>query len=278
VARVGIGGAVVAAAGATACSLLVSTSGFSGGGSDAGPDVAFSPAEAGVADGGARVDAGDARAGDGGDASPPGDPDLLGAWSFDEMVGVTAHDASGKGHDAALDGALFVADGVSGGAVQLDEDAKVRVALLDGPAFPKDGTISLWFRHAYTVSDGDRGLFDGWDKTRSHVFLRRVGGATPTHFQAALQPADVTGTGAYAFASSFDTPAGVWTHVVITWSDTSRAGALYVDGALIAIESYDYDFEPQGQSFTLGDGFIGEIDEVRLYARALSGAEVVALP
>lgn len=69
-----------------------------------------------------------------------------------------------------------------------------------------------------------------------------------------------------------------WTHVVVTWSEQNARGRVYRDGTLLEEHEYPQPFAPDGQRFQLGRGFVGMIDEVRLYARELTPSEVAAVP
>lgn len=245
-----------------ACSLLLSTSDLDGPG-----DPASAGAEAGE-DGVATGEAGAAV------------PNLIGSWSFEEQSGRTAQDSSGQGNHGQLGASVtWTPDGARGGAVRFagNSDA-VTVASLAAGAFPTSGTLSLWFRYTFAENDpASRSILDDWTRDRGHIFLRRPNGTTDRTFQVALQPHDVALEG-YTFVHRFDVASQTWVHVVLTWDAVEKAGAFYVDGTVVLREAYKNDFSPNGQRFVLGQRFIGEIDEVRLYDRALAEAEVATLP
>jgi hypothetical protein len=80
-------------------------------------------------------------------------------------------------------------------------------------------------------------------------------------------------------------PAGVWTHVAVTRSGST--GTLYVNGAQVA-QNTAMTLSPSslgsttqnwiGRSQYGSDAFLdGQVDEFRIYNRALSAAEVLAL-
>jgi large repetitive protein len=262
---------------ASGCSLLISTDDLDKGSSSSTGGSGGSPPDGGaVTTGGGDGGGGGTSttgAGGGGGAIDPG---LIAAWSFDETSGGVAQDSTGHGHDAILtSSASFTPDGQNGGALELHGLDFASVASLTGAVFPQTGTFSLWFRFSFDPADvTGRGIFDDYDTTRGHVFIRRAPNADPGQFQAVLQAAG----GQYAFAAGIDAEQGVWRHVVVTWDASSEKAALYLDGALASSDSYAYPFEITYQSFKLGDGFVGAIDEVRLYDRALPPAEAGALP
>lgn len=263
----------------TACSLLVSTSGLEGGGdtTDGGGTPPVSPDAPGPPPPPPPGTDGSTSGGDADVDAPPKDPTLVAYWAFDETAGVVAHDSSGNGHDAMLTGgAHFDASGAKSNCVRLGGGGdQIAVSSLDG-SFPTSGTFSIWFRDDVPTSGGnDQELLDGWDKTRAHVFARHVSGEAANVFQVALQP--VTTAGDYAYATEFTVTTATWTHLVVTWDAASKFGVVYVDGTVVQSSAYLKDFTPTQEIVRFGESLNGAIDEVRLYSRVLSGAEIVAL-
>ncbi len=269
--------AVAFAASLAACSLLVSTDDLSSdaAGVDAGGDVVVADAPA-SSDGGSGPDAPD------GGADAAIDPSLVGWWTFDETTGSTVFDKSGRGHDMAVSGVTFAPTGGKyGGAGIFATGSFGVVEALGGAGFPLSGTISIWFSHALADS-GDtfntRGLFDTWDKTRSHVFIRRYSMDAPGMLQVAVQAQSTIGD--YAWVQSFIAPRDAWTHVVLAWDSSTDRAALWVNGAPVRNGPYDKypGTKPTMQELRIGKDFIGAIDEVRLYARVLTPAEALMVP
>ena len=259
----------------TACSLLVSTSGLSTA-ADAPPAAAEGGAdssEAAASPVDAAVDANDGSADTGVDAAV--DPHLLAEYRFDDAPGMIAHDTSGNLRDALLQGDVtFVADGAHGRALALNGGAGGGFLVVDGlagtVAFPASGTLSLWFRWSFSPSEmTERSIFDDYDTTRHHLFIRRVNTDTGTVFQVAAQV-----TSSYAYATDFDVQPNTWTHCVLTWDAAASRAAFYVNGALIAEGAYELKFDVKGQQFRMGDGLIGGLDDVRLFDRVFTAAEV----
>lgn len=250
------------------CSLIVSTSGLTGEPPPQAPDAA--DAAAPVVEAAADADAPEV---DAGVDAPPRDPSIIGEWHFDDTS-----DASGKGNDAVLSGdAVFTADGVRGKCITLAGTGRIRMSTLWGAGFPTNGTLSFYMKYTFSLTDPtDRTLVDSWDGTRAHLFVRRPPNATGQEFQAALQPPNTS----YAWATNFDVAPGAWTHVVLVWRSgdtTTGEGGLYVGKKLVKRTTIDGPFVPTSQQFDLGNRFIGAIDEVVLYDRALSDAEALAL-
>jgi hypothetical protein len=235
-----------------------------------------------------QEDAGDAGSPPSGDAdsAPSGDAGtadpltaaLVGHWTFDEGTGVTAQDSSGRGNHAVLRGAPTWTTGKHGGAIHLDGVKQfVEVLSLWDAKFPTDGTLSLWLKGSFTES-GNRPIFDGYDLSRSHFALRQHD--LPRRLQFLGQIADA-GT---VFSPSFDVPSDTWVHVVLVWDSTNHRIAAYLDGALV----YENDaiasgWAPRDQEVAFGrpssaGGHVGELDDIRLYDRPLTAAEITLIP
>jgi hypothetical protein len=273
-ARIGIAAVAVGAlAFAGACSLLVSTSDLAGG--DAPPMNADANASDATPIDSAIVTEGGLDAG--ADVADARDPSLVAEFSFEDPAGTIARDTSGNGRDAILfGGAAFADKGVRGRALTLGTTAYASVNSLAAAGFPRSGTLSLWFRHQLPADGENRAIFDDYDNARSHVFVRHALAADVNAFQVALQPMDNIGD--YSFICPFTVLPNVWTHVVVSWNEAKSEGGCWVGGALIKISAYLKPFVPTNQVFRLGEQFIGDIDEVRLYSRALSVAEVDLIP
>jgi hypothetical protein len=210
--------------------------------------------------------------------APLTEPNLVAAWLFDELSGTIAKDVTGHGHDGQLQGAAaFGGLGLRGGALVLAGGFDtVVMPSLDGAAFPRSGTFSIHFRYSFTDST-NRGVFDTFTTSRNHLFLRRANNAPIDQFQVAGQYS--MDGGGYAFVDTFTVTIDTWTHVVFTWSEASQLGAVYVDGVQTQTQPYlRTPYVPDQQAFRIGVNYTGLVDEVRLYDRAFSAAEAIAIP
>lgn len=259
-------------------------------------DIPHGPADdGGVAgdDGGVRLDANDTDASNDRDAGAPHDgganvddaptdassaadvrASLIGEWLFDrDDGGPLAPDTSGHGHDGELFGAGVVHDGgIRGGALFTNDGGGIKVTALDFVAFPASGTLALWVRPEGLASDTElRGLFDAWDGSRNHVFVRRTG--APCLLQIALQEND----GGYAWDRNHSLALGTWAHLALTWDAVAHVAVLYVGGVEVGRKTNTGDFEPNQQLVRIGGMFNGVIDEARLFDRPLSASEVGSL-
>lgn len=75
-----------------------------------------------------------------------------------------------------------------------------------------------------------------------------------------------------------------WHHIALVWDGTSRSKQLWIDGLMIAASTVPIAFDAgpvvvgtDSNGNTSTGWFYGLLDEVRIYNRALSSAEIVAL-
>ncbi len=189
-----------------------------------------------------------------------------------------AYDRSGNGYDGTVYGGVITTGKDGNGLALVSTGDKVSVQELDGVAFPATGTLSLWIKGEGYAAQANKRIFDGYDAQRDHLFIRAYAGSTSnpvSGIQVAFQPPDA----AYVFAGTYDLSESQWHHVVVTWDTQNDRGQIYIDGGAPVKDAAisDTNWTPSGQLMQLGNGFIGEIDEVSLYSRVLDEAEVASL-
>ncbi len=201
---------------------------------------------------------------------------LVAHWPLDEGTGVATADRSGNANDGSLiNGPTWLAAGapLAGGAMALRLDGSDDYVDLEVRTLPRaeaSQTIAVWFRNA---ADSPRlrnlvSLFNDDESTGVHlgfdgakVAAWRFGDVEPV----VVSPGE---------------PDGDWHHLAYTWNGTTHR--LYLDGAQVDSGSGAVDPGPvETARFGTWDlpeeVFGGDLDEVRVYARALSAAEITAL-
>jgi hypothetical protein len=212
---------------------------------------------------------------------------LVGWWRFDEGNGTLAGDSSGRGNHARLGGGADFGPGRSGRS-GLDLRGDGNLARVEDPA---DGsldfdagtfTVSAWFRTRQLgpllpdpgapipqiLSKAEEGPAGGRVGYELRILLGGVGFYVWTGNPA---PTDTLEIG---------TSDGRWHHVVGRKGRT--AITLFVDGVPVRQVPAPPGSSSNTAALVFGAGlfggdFDGQIDEVRIYDRALSDAEAVAL-
>jgi uncharacterized protein len=207
-------------------------------------------------------------------AVPPIQP-FVAHYQFDETGGTTAADATGNGRTASLvGGASF-----SAGAVSLaGTDGHVRLpsGILAGA---NDFTVAGRVRLS-TVATWSR-IFDFGSGTNAYMFLTPRSSAGTARFAITTSGAG----GEQRIEAPAALPATAWTHVAVTLA--GNLAVLYVGGAEVA-RNANLTVRPSGLGSTglnylgrsqyAGDPFLsGQLDDFRIYSRALSATEIRAL-
>jgi hypothetical protein len=207
-------------------------------------------------------------------------PELVAWYRFDETGGTSAADASGNpnGGPATLVGGATFGAGRVGNALRLDGSsghARLPSGIL---ANISDFTVSAWVN--LTAATQWARIFDFGSGTGSYMFL------TPRSSAGGMRFAITTGGAAGEQTINSTTPlaTGTWKHVAVTAAGTT--GILSVDGVELARGTIS--LRPSslvttsatyvGRSQYANDPFLnGQVDQLRIYSRALSATEVRAL-
>jgi hypothetical protein len=199
---------------------------------------------------------------------------LIGYWNFDEGSGSIAHDTSGGGHNGTVNGAAWTTGKINTGLTfNGSSNSVITPAMALGGAF----SVSAWVNPSVAPQVGyvriaetnyASGFYLGTDTTGTRYKLIVNGGS------------GVTGSCGYGCAEGGTISSG-W-HLVTATFDGATA-RLYVDNAVVGSDTFT---APSNTNLPLnigisyvgsGYGWNGTIDEVRLYNRALTAAEVNAI-
>ncbi|MBL8210482.1 MAG: putative Ig domain-containing protein [Bryobacterales bacterium] len=202
------------------------------------------------------------------------DPDLVGHWRMDQPAGSTVPDATANAEHGSLAGAGTWITGPRAGAIHLERGAIVTVPDSAGLR-PQNFTLAFWFR---------TNMLQG-----TQVLLAKpVGSGTDNSYCLYLwQNFLVFHTSSYSGAMRAAVAAKTWQHVAVVKSGATVS--LYVNAALVATAGnaanpVAYSARPllMGADDYSGrgaySGFLnGDLDDVRLYKRALTPIEIQAL-
>ena len=192
---------------------------------------------------------------------------LIDSWHMNEASGTVASDTSGSSNNGAVTGTTVVA-GRYGNARSFSGSSKVQMAspVLTGTG---DFTIESWI---YPTVSG------GTDYITGNYGLSNTGGLE--FYKNGASNFFGVYIGGQSITSSTAVNLNAWNHVVVT--RTSGAGVLYLNG--VACGSGTISNSIVGSlNWTIGNGpdytseaFDGNIDEVKVYNRALLASEISA--
>jgi len=203
----------------------------------------------------------------------------LAQYSFDAGSGLVLADMSSNGHTMTLINGPAWAPGRSGTALSFDANNDRVVAQAYVPELNLEGgsaTLSAW-------------IYPRSNSTWQMIVLKpaRAGHAAP-HFDWSMHRQSGTGNLIGFFgcdgqqrSSTATTPLNTWTHVAVTYD--GRALRHYLNGALdrttpLTCAVTNTSSQPLRIGANGGNGEVmnGSIDDVRIYNRALSAAEIAA--
>lgn len=198
---------------------------------------------------------------------------LVGAYSFSEGTGTSTADRSGTNNNGTLSGATWTAAGKTGNALSFNgTNAMVTIADAASLRLTTGLTLEAWVQptgsltnwRTILLKENGAGLayalYGNTNTNRPGLWLEGNAGEKFT-----------TGTAQLAL--------NVWSHVAATFDGTTLR--MYVNGTqvgtLVGASSINVSTSPLriGGNAPWGEYFQGTIDDVRIYNRALSAAEIV---
>ena len=216
---------------------------------------------------------------------------LVAYWNFDENSGNAVHDASGNQINGVLQGASW-APGKFGSALNFNGNDN-SVGFPDSSSFDSVYTTNQ-FTVAAWINQKDR-QWNDWTK-HQFIFMKGSSDTAPgmfelfyvaqadkpeygftAHFDSTDQP---YGTGLWVDATNY--PCGQWVHLSGVYDGQTMY--LYIDGVLADSQTIGKKIQSNNGPMRIGMfgggggyPFNGLIDDVRVYNRALSAAEVMSL-
>jgi hypothetical protein len=194
------------------------------------------------------------------------------AYSFNEFSGTDSPDVSGNGHTATVNGAVWTANGRYGGAMEFDgvnDLATIATSsLLD---FTTGMTLEAW---VYPTVSG------GWQT----VILRESASGLS---YALYEGNDAGSPVGYVRSGGVDRgtpgvgplPLNTWSHLATTFGGGHLR--MFVNGVEVTSEPVPSSIDPGATALRIGgnavwgEHFRGRIDDVRIYNRALTAAEIL---
>jgi chitodextrinase len=205
---------------------------------------------------------------------PPIPPSLVAAYALREGTGTQTADASGNANGGTLSGPIWNPAGRYGSALTFD-GVNDWVTIADAPTLDLSGGLTL---EAWVRPNGGPSwrtvLLKESSSTLAYALYASATGGTPMGivFTGGVQQ-KLSGTAAL--------PATTWSHLALTYDGATMR--LYVNGVQRsskavtgAMPNSSGPLRIGGNSVWTSEWFKGELDELRVYNRALSAAEIQA--
>ena len=206
-------------------------------------------------------------------------PSMFAYYPFDQTAGPTITDASGNGRNGTLSGTATFPAGVIGNGLSLP-GASGDYVTLPGAFIQTLTNISITIWVNVHMDQTWQRVFDFGSSQNVYMFLTSHAGGANARF--AITTAG--NTMEQQLNATAVLPTGTWTHVAIVLGSTG--GTLYINGVVVAtnpaltLRPADLGAAANnylGRSQFADPYFNGEIDDLRIYASALSAAQITTI-
>ncbi len=196
---------------------------------------------------------------------------LVAAYAFNENGGGTVADASGTGNQGTISGATWTTQGRYGNALQFD-GTNDRVDVLDSNSLDLTNglTVEAWV-FPTTLSGWRTVLMKETSNGLSYGLYAHDNAPRPAGYV-------LIGGGDREVLGNAALPLNTWTHMAITYDGTTLR--YFQNGTQITSRAQTGNITTSASPLRIGGNapwgeyFSGRIDEVRVYNRALSAAEI----
>jgi hypothetical protein len=218
---------------------------------------------------------------------------MVAHWPLDEGAGTVVHDIVGNndGEMVGLDPATaWISDGAIGGAVRFDGEADHHIEVPNSDALDfgdVDFSISCWIRYPEGVDNVAASVMNGWvvkgtnsspgTGNRYQLFIDDGGGVRFTIDNDAVGKSRVEVNRAPFYT-------GDWVFVVSVRDSINDELLIYADGILQGTAPDNSGDISSGEPLRIGNcvsehaPMMGDIDDVRIFDKALSEEEIAAVP
>jgi hypothetical protein len=195
----------------------------------------------------------------------------IASYGFEEGSGTLVADVSGRGHHGVVDGPAWNTNGRFGRSLTfdgIDDLITIDSTSLLNPLTAM--TLEAWVFPTTTAGTRDIIIKEGENADVYNLYARNWQGLPESNVN--IEGAPITAEGAAL-------PANQWTHVAGTYNGS--VVRLFVNGVQVAVTTQAGTVTPSagplriGGNSLWGEFFQGRIDEVRVYNRALTQAEIV---
>jgi hypothetical protein len=200
---------------------------------------------------------------------------LVAAYAFNEGAGTAAQDSSGLGNGGTLNNAVWTSAGMFGSALSFN-GSNSWVSVVDSASLDLTTSMTLeaWVRPSSLSADWRTVILKERPAGLAYALYATDGASRPPAGYIAVSGSDIGVVGPTLLGIN------TWTHLAMTYDGATLR--LYVNGQLANSRSTSgaaaISTSPLriGGNATWGEWFSGLIDEVRVYNRVLSQAEIQA--
>jgi glucose/arabinose dehydrogenase len=207
----------------------------------------------------------------GGTTPPPAG--LVGAWGFEETSGTTAGDSSGNSNTGTISGATRTTGHAGNGLTFDGVNDMVTIADSNSLDLTTGMTLEAWVRPAALGTTWRTVVL----KEQPNQLVYALYAGTDT----ASRPAGhVFTTSDRGLLGPSALPLNTWSHLAMTWDGTTQR--MYVNGAQVSSTALTGTARTSTSPLRIGgntvwpEWFNGVLDDVRVYNRALTAAEVLS--
>ncbi len=199
---------------------------------------------------------------------------LVAHWTFDEGGGTVAKDVTGHGHDAALKNVEWAVSPRGHAACFTSKDSVAQYGNRETMNLSGDMTLAVWVRTDGGVAPNTHRLIFG---DVGSAVVRNANLALDSHQRLSFEWGDGKSTAAlFAPVTLLNGP---WKHVAAVADSKASRVTLYVDGVNVAEMPMPLPISKTTATERVTgwfyNGFFqGDLDDIRLYSRALAADEV----
>jgi hypothetical protein len=197
-------------------------------------------------------------------------PGLVAAYAFDEGGGTAVADTSGNGHSGTLNGAAWSTQGKFGNALSFDGiNDWVTINSTSMLDLTTGMTLEAWVFPTSTSGTRDILIKEGSNVDIYNLYARNWRGRPESN---------VFVNGRNRTAEGATLPANTWTHVAGAYDGSVLR--LFINGVQAASTSISGSIASSTGPLRIGGNsiwnefFLGRIDEIRIYNRALTQSEI----
>jgi hypothetical protein len=200
------------------------------------------------------------------------DSHLVAYWKFDEGSGAIAADSSGNGNNGVIHGATWTSAGKLNSALKFNGiNNWVEIQDDDSLDLTEDFTVICWIYP--DIHSGNYGMF----LSKHQPFINSD---HSWYWGSEYNLSTFVNWPGPVLSGAQNIQLNSWTHVAVTFNDTTNIFCFYNNGQLDKQITIDIVIENTNKMLTIGSEngetnfYNGLIDEVRIYNRALTSSEI----